>query len=100
MAKNISDGIDLNILNDSFKRTIKETILQSGWKHLRSKLDSILMSNNVMKTNETINACKKIDQLSYEERLEHIASNWGPMYAEKAKPILIQLRQIEIGAQD
>lgn len=70
--------------------------LQStSWRSLRSKLDSVLMATNVLKSNDSMKACQSLDTMTTEQRKAHILRNWGPMYVTKAEPILIQLELLE-----
>lgn len=92
MSRSIANGVDKLLKSEKDNRT--ET-LSAGWKELRNKLDIMLLSNNVMKTNETTKACKAIDQMTHDERINYIAGTWGPLYAEKSMPILLQLQHIE-----
>lgn len=92
MAKDIQTGIDktLEVLN---RRQIDE--LNASWRDLRNKLDSMLLATNVLKSNEAMQACRTLDTMSPEERTQHILTNWGPQYLERATPILVQLEMLE-----
>lgn len=92
MAKDIRTGIDktLEVLN---RQQVDE--LNASWRDLRNKLDSMLLGTNVLKTNDAMRACRLIDTMTPEERVQHISANWGPAYLERAKPILVQLEMIE-----
>lgn len=92
MSKNIANGVEQLI---KLEKANRQETLSTGWKELRNKLDIMLLSNNVMKTNETTIACKALDNMSHEERIKYITSTWGPLYAEKATPILLQLQHLE-----
>jgi hypothetical protein len=92
MAKNISTGIDKTVeaLN---KR--QEDELNKAWRMLRNKLDSLLLSTNVLKTNDSMRACRELDGMTPEERALTIQQKWGPQYYQKAHPMLVQLELIE-----
>lgn len=92
MARQIATGIEqiTQVLSKD-----QSDSLSDGWKDLRNKLNILLMSNNTMKTNETTAACQALDQLSHQARIEYIQANWGPLYAERCMPILLQLQNIE-----
>lgn len=92
MAKDISNGVEktLEVLN---RRQTDE--LNASWRSIRNRLDSMLMSTNVLKTNDAMQSCRALDTMSTEERQNHIQGNWGPMYLDKARPILIQLEMLE-----
>lgn len=92
MAKNIANGIEQLMKVDKINKT---ATLSAGWKELRNKLDILLLSNNIMKTNETTMACKALDTMSHEDRIEYIKRVWGPLYAEKTMPLLLQLLHLE-----
>ena len=66
-----------------------------GWQDLKNKLDTILSSNNIMSSNDTINACKHLNNISHEERIAYIKEKWGPQYLEKSMPILILISQLD-----
>lgn len=73
----------------------KHAEMSHQWRELRNKLDSLLLSTNVMKTNDVRQQCHKLDSMTTEERRIHIQSNWGPVYLEKSEPILIQIEALE-----
>lgn len=92
MAKEISNGIEktLEVLN---RRQTSE--LHASWQAIRNRLDSMLLSTNVLKTNDAMRACRTLDTMSTEERKSHIQNNWGPAYLGRAEPILVQLELLE-----
>lgn len=92
MAKSISNGIEktLEAIN---RRQVDE--LHASWRALRNRLDSMLTSTNVLKTNDAMRSCRALDSMLTEEREKTILSNWGPSYLEKARPILLQLEILE-----
>lgn len=92
MSKHIANGMDA--LAKSMNRDITDQ-----WRSFRNKLDSLLMSGKVLKTDQVQTACGKIDAMSHDERLEYIAKTWGPMYAQKAEPLLHQLHVLEMSAE-
>ena len=61
----------------------------------RGKLDSILLSNNLIKSDETRKHCVEMIAMKPSKREEHILQIWGPLYLGKAKPLLIQIEQLE-----
>ena len=61
----------------------------------RGKLDSILLSNNLIKSDETREHCVEMIAMESDKRDKHILQIWGPLYLEKAKPLLIQIEQLE-----
>lgn len=69
--------------------------LAANWKALRNRLYSTLMSNNILKSNETLIACQSIDGMTHEARIEYITNTWGPLYAEKCLPLLQQMQSVE-----
>jgi len=92
VAKSISTGVEktLEVLE---KRQVEE--LNTSWRTMRSKLDCLLLATNVLKSNDAMRACRIIDTMTPDEREQHIATNWGPQYLEKARPMLIQIEMIE-----
>lgn len=92
MSKDISTGIDKIIKSE---KRVQLDSLATGWKSIKDKLDILLLTNNVMKTNDTMIACRKIDDLTHEERVVYINDTWGPLYTEKSMPLLLQMKQIE-----
>lgn len=61
----------------------------------RGKLDSILLSNNLIKSDETRKHCVEMVAMESDKRDEHILQIWGPLYLEKAKPLLMQIEKLE-----
>jgi|GEM_PF-3311921 len=92
MAKNISNGIEKTIEAIN-RRQVDE--LNASWRSLRNKLDSMLMSTNVLKTNDAMRSCRALDTMSTEEREITILDSWGPSYLKKARPILLQIEILE-----
>lgn len=92
MAGDIHDGVQQI---EALLAEKHEEGLAATWRDLRNKLDSMLLSTNILKTNECKRACAVLDSMTTEERSEHISQTWGPLYLEKAQPILIQLESVE-----
>ncbi len=65
------------------------------WHELRNKVDVILLSNNISKTDKDKSDIRKLDSMSHEERQQYICNNWGPMYLDRCMPILIQINILE-----
>jgi len=63
--------------------------------NFRGKLDSILLSNNLIKNDETRKHCIEMIPMEPNKREEHILQVWGPLYLGKVKPLLIQIEQLE-----
>ena len=63
--------------------------------NFRGKLDSILLSNNLIKSDETRKHCVEMTTMEPGKREEYILQIWGPLYLEKAKPLLMQIQQLE-----
>lgn len=92
MAKDIATGVEktVEILN---RQQTDE--LNNQWRSLRNRMDSILLSTNVMKTNEAMVACRKLDTMTPEERATLVQQYWGPQYYQKVHPILVQIELLE-----
>ena len=97
MAKGISSGINKLAHQASGKASDKKHAeqLQRQWKELRNRLDTLLMSNNVLKGTELRQKCLALDSKSFEERQAHINEHWGPLYLQKVLPLLQQLDTLE-----
>jgi hypothetical protein len=67
----------------------------NSWRTLCNKLYSILLSGNALGSNDTMRLCHLLNNMNYEERREHILSNWGPQYASKCEILLKQLESLE-----
>jgi hypothetical protein len=95
MAKGISSGIGQQAARQK-SETEKQTEQHSKqWKEFRNRIDIILMSNNVMKTNEVRVKCSALDGMTPKEREDHIVLHWGPLYLQKVEPLLQQLQILE-----
>lgn len=66
-----------------------------SWQDIRNKLDVLLTSNNILKGTELRQRCLALDGMTIEERRTHITTNWGPLYTQKAEPLLLQLESLE-----
>jgi len=73
----------------------KNAEASTKWRELKHKLDSILLTTNVMKTNDIRENCASLDDMNIDERSAHISGLWGPIYLQKCQPILFQLRTLE-----
>ncbi len=91
MAKNISSGIERLLKKDS----AQEDQHAKQWQQLRNRLDSILLSTNVLKSDEVRQRCLKLDDMNFEQRRAYIQDNWGELYLEKTMPLLQQLETLE-----
>lgn len=92
MAKDIATGIEKTVeaLNQR-----QDAELNKQWRDLRNKIDSLLLSTNVMKTNDAMRSCRQLDTMTPEERATFIQQNWGPQYFIKVHPMLMQLEMLE-----
>ncbi len=95
MAKNISSGVE-RFPGDK-KKAVEKQIDQMSqqWKVMRTRIDVILLSTNVMKTNEIRQQCHALDAMTTPEREAHITKHWGPQYLNKVQPLLQQLATLE-----
>lgn len=69
--------------------------LHAQLRDQRVKLDSQLVSNNLMKADEVRQACAQLDGMTPDERREFITTTWGPMYLDRVLPILLQIEMTE-----
>ncbi len=93
-AKGISTGIE-KLLHQQ-KTVEKQSVqLSKQWKELRNRIDSVLLSTNVLKTTEVRAKCLALDQMTNEQRAVYITENWGPMCLQRVEPLLQQLATIE-----
>lgn len=92
MAKNISTGVD-KIIDQMNKK--QNELHQLQWRDIRNKIDSILLSTNILKTDEARKACINIDNMSHEQRQQFISERWGPAYLNKISHLLHQLAILE-----
>lgn len=89
MAKNISTGIEQQNRKKETDQYAKQ------WRDIRNKIDVILTTCNVMRTNDIRAKCLLLDQMTIAEREEHITNSWGPLYLAKVQPLLLQLATLE-----
>ena len=68
---------------------------EKAWRDLRNKLDSLLIGTNVIKGDVVRKQCQDLNLMNTENRYNHIISQWGIQYAEKARPLLHQLEILE-----
>jgi len=72
-----------------------QQVLRAQLQSLRVKLDSQLLVNNLMKVDAARQACAQLDAMSTEQRQQYITEKWGPLYMERAVPLLLQIEQTE-----
>lgn len=93
-AKGIATGIDHLLVQK--KATEKASAqLSKQWKEIRNRIDTTLLSNNVMKTTDVRVKCLALDQMTANGRIEYIKEHWGPLYLERVMTMLQQLSTIE-----
>ena len=92
MARDISVGIDALAQKMAYRQAEQN---QMQWRDLRNKIDSLLLSTNILKSDEARKACLQLDTLSKEERETFIIQNWGPNYLNRVFPLLHQLTVLE-----
>jgi len=92
MAKEISTGIDNIVQHLSDKQ---EEQSQMQWRDIRNKIDSLLLSTNIIKSDEARKRCLELDTMEPEEREIYVQQNWGPNYLERISPLLHQLKILE-----
>ena len=91
-SRDVQSGVEklAQVLTDK-----QEEQSSSQWRDLRSKLDSLLLSTHQLKTDDTQKLCQVLDNMTPEERVEHINTYWGKICLERVMPILQQLDAIE-----
>lgn len=92
MAKEIATGID-NIVQHMNEKQDEQSQMQ--WRDLRNKIDSLLLSTNVIKSDETRKKCLELDTMASDDRETFIKQTWGPNYLERVRPLLHQLKVLE-----
>lgn len=92
-AKNINLGIEKLVKKSSSSANLDQH--ERAWKDLRNKLDSVLLSTNVIKGDAARTLCQALDSMSLADRLAHIEANWGKLYGQKSLPLLQQLDSVE-----
>lgn len=93
MAKDIENGLDKLQRHSSISKQIDQQSKQ--WKEFKNKIDSILLSNKNMNSNELRLKCVELDVMNTEQRKTFIMQNWGPLYLNKAFPLIQQLEMLE-----
>lgn len=101
MSKSIQVGIDKLVkkIDDTAAQT---QLYTKAWRDIKNKIDSMLIASpcdskghHVIKGDVVRQKCQVLDTMNYDQRYKHILSNWGSLYAEKTKPLLLQLSTIE-----
>jgi hypothetical protein len=92
MAKFIQTGIDRTV--EALSNQQREG-KAAQWRELRNKMDSLLLSTNIFKTDDIRRVCLALDTMSPTDRVEYIKQKWGPLYLERVQPILQQLQALE-----
>lgn len=92
MAKDIATGVDSIVKRMTARQQEQESM---QWRDLRNKIDSLLLSTNVLKTDDARRACLELDTMSPEARETFITHRWGPNYLIRVSPLLHQLQVLE-----
>lgn len=93
-ARDIATGIE-HLAAQKRANEKQNAQLSKQWKDIRNRIDAILMSNNAMKTTEMRMNCFALDQMTSEDRGNHISEHWGPLYLQRVTPLLQQLATLE-----
>lgn len=99
MANEIANGVEQlasgerNLAQSEHQRKVQ--LMFDQWQDLRGKIDSLLLSTNVMKSNEIRGLCQQLDGMSHDQRMAHISQHWGAMYLQRVEPLLFQLQTLE-----
>lgn len=93
MAKNIHDGVEQIRVRLQEKQNDQQL---QAWRVLRNKMDSLLLSTNILKSDEAKQQCLQLDTMADKQRREHILTYWGPTYLQRMEPLLHQLKVLEI----
>lgn len=94
-SKAINSGVEKIANNNTLASLNAIEMAQKSWRDLRNKLDSILLSTNVVKGDEARKRCLALDTMVLDERISHIKTNWGSSYAERTLPLIHQLEVLE-----
>lgn len=95
MASGFSSGVEKIVgqkLSDEEKQL---QLYEKTWRELRSKLDSMLVGTNVLKGDKVRKQCQALDSMDTEGRHKHILETWGRLYADRAKPLILQIETVE-----
>jgi hypothetical protein len=92
MSRDVQSGVEklATVLADR-----QEEQSTSGWRDLRNKLDSLLLSTHTLKTDEARKRCQALDGMTMEERANHIKLYWGTVCLDRVMPLLQQLEAVE-----
>ena len=93
MSRDIQSGIEKLT---TVLATRQEEESTSQWRSIRNKIDSLLLSTHVLKTDEARRLCLTLDHMTMEERKAHITTYWGAAALAKIFPLLQQLESIEL----
>lgn len=88
-------GVDQIAKSNTLGSLSQIAMHEKAWRDIRNKLDSLLIGTNVLKGDVARKHCQALDSMTQEDRNIHILTNWGPIYAERSKPLLHQLDILE-----
>lgn len=94
MTRSIKDSMG-SITNKRTEDQIKKDLLSKQWYECKHKMDGLLLSGNVLKSEATRQVCQQMDQMTTEERLEFIELNFGIQHLKMVEPLVYQLNTIE-----
>tara|TARA_R110000751_G_scaffold41702_6_gene97610 strand:+ start:3229 stop:3504 length:276 start_codon:yes stop_codon:yes gene_type:complete len=77
-----------------FEEKFDELQLES-WKDIKCKLDSMLVTNNLLSSENTKLLCNQLADVEHNERINIILQYWGKPFKDKAMPLLLQLKCLE-----
>jgi len=83
---------DLDKLGKSLEYNNAQILV--GSKDLTNKLNQILRSNNIMNSEQTVQACNMLNTMEHEDKISYILEKWGQPYLDKCMPILISLKHL------
>lgn len=80
---------------ESIYKKQESDLLGRQWLTTKQKLESLLLSNNILSSQNVREFCCTLESLTLEERIECIRLTFGEPYLAKVMPILQQLETIE-----
>lgn len=92
MSKAIPTGVEQIVQKMADRR---EEQSNKQWRSIRNRIDTLLLSTNVLKSDELRRACMQLDSMPPADRITYIQRVWGPLYLTRVEPLLHQLQVLE-----
>ena len=94
MSRTLGNAVS-KIVTKRTEQQIQADLMNKQWHDIKHRIDGILTSGNILKTEDVKTLCQAMDTMDLAERILHIEANFGAQYLRLVEPLIHQLSAIE-----